>query len=96
MRDVQLGQLVYSIAGRDKGQLYVVLNIMEQEARVLLANGKSRKVDNPKLKNVKHLKKTNIINESIKKKLERGKKPSDTDIKTFIEESVQSLEGKLA
>lgn len=50
------GTVVKTIAGRDKGCLQVVLCCKED--RVLLADGKTRKLDNPKSKNVRHLQKT--------------------------------------
>ncbi len=47
------GTVAQSLQGRDKGALYVVL---EEEGNFLyLADGKVRKLENPKRKNVKHV-----------------------------------------
>jgi len=47
------GYLAYSMAGHDKGQLYVVLS--EEKDCVWLADGDTRTMDNPKKKNRKHV-----------------------------------------
>lgn len=88
MQNLQVGQLVYSTAGRDKGQLYVVVGINTKDSRVLLANGKSRKISNPKPKNLKHIKETDIISKDIQERILKDKKPSNADIKNFIEQNM--------
>ncbi|MCL0067386.1 KOW domain-containing RNA-binding protein [Peptococcaceae bacterium] len=87
MQNLQVGQLVYSTAGSDKGQLYVVVGINTKDSRVLLANGKSRKISNPKPKNLKHIKETDIISKDIQERILKDKKPSNADIKNFIEQN---------
>ena len=52
MSDKPVG-LARSLAGRDKGELYFVLSRGERE--VLLADGKHRKLDHPKRKNLRHV-----------------------------------------
>jgi len=88
VQNLQVGQLVYSTAGRDKGQLYVVVGINTKDSCVLLANGKSRKISNPKPKNLKHIKETDIISKDIQERILKGKKPSNADIKNFIEQNM--------
>ncbi|MCL0101174.1 KOW domain-containing RNA-binding protein [Peptococcaceae bacterium] len=88
MRNLQVGQLVYSTAGSDKGQLYVVVDINTKDSRVLLANGKSRKISNPKPKNLKHIKETDIISKDIQERILKDKKPSNADIRNFIEQNM--------
>ena len=48
------GALVTSLAGRDRGTVYVVVKILGP-GRVAVADGKSRPAARPKEKNVKHL-----------------------------------------
>jgi ribosomal protein L14E/L6E/L27E len=88
VQNLQVGQLVYSTAGSDKGQLYVVVGINTKDSRVLLANGKSRKISNPKPKNLKHIKETDIISKDIQERILKDKKPSNADIKNFIEQNM--------
>ena len=49
------GLLVKSVAGHDKGYFVIVKT---ENNFVYLANGKSRKLDNPKRKNIKHIRLT--------------------------------------
>ena len=51
-----LGQLVVSLAGRDKGCICAVVGDSDDEGFVLIADGKVRKVEKPKKKKLKHLK----------------------------------------
>lgn len=48
-----LGQLVYSIAGRDAGRPFVV--IRKEEAYAYIADGRLRPLEKPKKKKIKHL-----------------------------------------
>ena len=54
--DDLLGQLFISLAGRDKGLICTVVGIPEDDGYVLIADGRIRKVENPKKKKLKHLK----------------------------------------
>lgn len=62
---MQRGQIVYSKAGRDKGCFFAVLKV--EGNRCAVADGKKRRVERPKLKNVKHLGFTNsfIVEEDL-------------------------------
>ncbi len=48
------GDIVISRAGHDKGKAFVVVAQVGEEF-VLIADGKSRRVEDPKLKRTKHL-----------------------------------------
>ena len=47
------GAVVMSIAGKDKNEIFIILNVDGNYA--YLINGKSRPLENPKKKNIKHL-----------------------------------------
>lgn len=72
-----IGNVVCSKAGRDKGKFMVVLGL--KEGNLLVADGKERPIERPKLKNPKHLQKTNSILESTQystnKSLRKALKP---------------------
>lgn len=53
---MKAGQIVKSVAGRDKNSFYVVMQAAGAEAYI--ADGKLRKLSKPKRKNVKHIKAT--------------------------------------
>ena len=83
MQDVSLGQIVISAAGRDKDCKFVVLGIID-EKYVYISDGDIRKVEKPKLKKVKHLKKLNHVAENIKDKLESCEKLSNSEIRKLL------------
>ena len=53
METVRSPDIVFSLAGHDKGREYVVLNTDGNYA--LLVDGKTRKLNNPKRKSLKHI-----------------------------------------
>ena len=56
---LEVGQIVISLAGHDKGSCHVVT--ATDGDKVYIADGKHRKLASPKLKNSKHLQKTNDL-----------------------------------
>ena len=62
--DIQKGSVVRAKAGRDKGDYFVVTDILNSR-QVLISDGKHRKVQKPKLKNVIHLEVTNTVVQDI-------------------------------
>lgn len=50
---VKVNDIVLSIAGRDKGNYYVVVGL--DKDKVLVADGKYKTIEKPKKKNIKHL-----------------------------------------
>ena len=63
MINFQIGQIVFSKQGRDKGMPFVVLDI--QDEYLYLADGKYRLIAKPKKKKLKHVQPTNTVNESV-------------------------------
>lgn len=55
----QRGTIVRSKAGHDKGSFFSVLSVTEDMA--LITDGKSRTIDKPKRKKLKHLAFTNTV-----------------------------------
>ncbi|MCC8135879.1 MAG: KOW domain-containing RNA-binding protein [Ruminococcus sp.] len=67
---VQKGSVVKAAAGRDDGGYFVVTGV--QNGFCFIADGKSRRLDSPKRKNIKHLRFTNSmidLNDITDKKL---------------------------
>ena len=50
----QLGQIVKILRGRDSGDFAVIAGLVDQRS-VLIADGRTRKFDHPKKKNLLHL-----------------------------------------
>jgi len=55
---MKIGDTVISLKGHDRGVLYVIIGI--EETSVLLCDGKTKLLDRPKRKNIRHLKETGI------------------------------------
>ena len=83
--ELSAGEIVYSLAGRDKGKIFIVLEVLN-ENYAYVANGDLRKVQKPKKKKIKHLKKTNITAELIKTKLSQNVEVTNTDVKRILAE----------
>ncbi len=49
------GQVVQALAGRDKGGIFCVVGVSQERERLLLADGKRRKVSRPKAKKPGHV-----------------------------------------
>lgn len=79
---MERGTVVKSIAGHDKGTLYVVLGCDEKKAQ--LCDGRLKKLNKPKQKNVRHIRPVGIkadlsrygvlLDAHIKKELKSVKK----------------------
>lgn len=81
--ELELGQVVKSSAGRDSDKYFVVVNIIDKNY-VLLVDGDLRKLDNPKKKKIKHIKKTNIIFEEINKKIKAKEKFNNAYVRKLL------------
>lgn len=63
--DIIVGSVVRAKAGRDKGGYFVVTDVLEN-GRVLLCDGKRRKIEHPKAKNIIHIEATNTVVSEIR------------------------------
>lgn len=62
--DIIKGLVVRAKSGRDKGNYFVVVDVLDN-GRALICDGKRRKIEKPKCKNIIHLEPTNIVAEEI-------------------------------
>lgn len=76
---MELGEIVYSKAGRDRGRYFAVVEIVG-EGFVKVADGDIRRIKNAKLKNVRHLRSTGDRLEKIADKLARGAQVFDREL----------------
>lgn len=68
--DISKSDVVISTAGRDKDRWFYVLEA--EENFVLIADGKHRKIENPKRKKLKHVRKVTRTESEIAEKIQRG------------------------
>ena len=71
--------LVISRAGRDKGQLFYVIEADEQY--VYLADGKSRRLEKPKRKKRKHVEQVPRTESRIAEKIRNGEKVLNSELR---------------
>ncbi len=64
---LKIGQVVRSKNGRDAGNVFVVVSIVD-DSYVKIVDGRKRKLENPKLKKIKHLYVYNKVFEEIESK----------------------------
>lgn len=72
------GQMARSDAGHDRGKLYVILEI--EEENVFLADGVHKTVEKPKKKNIRHVRRMNYIDPEIDARLNGKSSLNNEDI----------------
>ncbi|MDD4262360.1 MAG: KOW domain-containing RNA-binding protein [Syntrophaceticus schinkii] len=80
---IKLGQLVCSKRGRDRGKYYLVLEIRDNTF-VYLVDGEKRRMDNPKQKNIKHLKLYPAVAGDLVQQWETGQNPGNSEVRRVI------------
>lgn len=80
--DIEAGSLVFSNAGRDKKDLFLVLEVCGEYC--FIADGRRRKAEKPKKKKIKHLTDTGKTAATLKSKLDSGEKPTNTEIRKSL------------
>lgn len=81
-QNIDIGTVVMSTQGRDKGMYFVVVSVGEDVVHV--ADGGMRKLAAPKKKNVKHVSNSGVVLESIATKLHEGRKVFDSEVKSAL------------
>lgn len=81
---ISVGQIVKSMAGRDKDRVFVVVDIIDDQY-VLIADGDLRKIDKAKKKKIRHLAKYNVVHEDIKNKIMNNEKIDDLLLRRELE-----------
>ena len=80
--DIVKSNIVKSTAGRDEGDLYFVLDI--QEEFLLLADGKRRRVENPKRKKCKHVAFVGESHSVVAEKIRSSEKITNSELRKAL------------
>ena len=88
--DIGLGSIVFSKAGRDKGEYFVVVACEGEYA--FLCDGKTRKYDKPKKKKLKHMTVTKTVSQAIAEKLAQAGKVTNAEVRRAIGEFCENQE----
>ena len=87
-----IGRAAFSKAGRDKGKLFIVVGIVDEDF-VLIADGDLRPAERPKKKRLKHLRFVDQTADAIVEKINSGSRGVSADLRQVIREVKELLEG---
>lgn len=87
--DLVPGQLVTSLAGRDKGQPFFVIEVLD-DRYVTVADGDKRSGKNPKRKNVRHLQPHRLVHGPLAERLAQADIPPDEQLRKMLAEIIAS------
>ena len=76
-------EIVKSTAGHDIGNIYFINEVLKDNY-VLLVDGKTRKISNPKKKSLKHIKSLNVVEIKLKDVFEDKSKMIDGEIRKYL------------
>ena len=77
--DIGKSDMIVSLAGRDKGQLFFVVDT--DGDFVLIADGKGRKLETPKRKKRKHIQKVQQTDSRVAEKIRTGDKVLNSELR---------------
>jgi len=79
MMDISKSDIIESLAGRDKGKFFYVIDV--EENFVLIADGKGRKLENPKRKKLKHVRRVSRTETRVAQKIMNGDKVLNSELR---------------
>ena len=77
--DISKSDIIESLAGRDKGKFFYVIDV--EENYVLIADGKGRKLENPKRKKLKHVRRVTRTETRVAAKILNGDKVLNSELR---------------
>lgn len=88
---MKLGEMVISRAGRDADRYFIVVSVLNDKY-IKIADGDLRKIEDPKLKNIKHVRSTGYINDELSIWLSEGKRVKNEDLRGIIDDYINQEE----
>ncbi len=88
--EADVGHIVISLAGRDKGRPFYVLKT--EENFVYLSDGSLRKIESPKKKKRKHVRVADDFETRIAEKLRSGEKVLNSEMRKALADYVKAQE----
>jgi ribosomal protein L14E/L6E/L27E len=76
-------EVVESIAGRDKGNIYLISQIIDAK-NVLLIDGKAKLISKPKRKKIKHIKSLKAVEDQLEDIFEDKSRINDGEIRKIL------------
>lgn len=91
---MQIADVVISKKGKYDGELFFVVELKTGYA--MLCNGKSRKISNPKKKNVLHLEETGLRSMIVAERLSKGENTVDALMRAELKRLKFMLQSKVS
>ena len=91
---MKVSDVVISKKGKYDGEMFFVVAV--DNGFALLADGKKRKMANPKKKNVLHLEKTQFSSEAVREKIENGSNTVDALMRAELKRLKFMLKSKVS
>lgn len=88
---LRCGQLVKSIAGRDVGQFYLIIKMLDDRT-IAVTDGKKHPMTKPKKKNLKHVLIGMFVATEIEEAVEKERYINDTQVLAAIHRLKNQLE----
>lgn len=82
--DITISDIVVSVSGRDRGKHFFV--VCKDDIYAMLCDGKSRRVENPKRKKIKHVRFESKSDCRTALKLKNGSKVTNSEIRRALAE----------
>ena len=80
--DIAKGDLVFAMAGREKGGLFLVVDV--QDEYLLLADGKARRLEAPKRKKCRHVQRAGAGPEELAGKLRSSEIITNSELRKAL------------
>lgn len=90
--EISKSDVIISIAGHDAGKLFYVIDT--DGDYVLLANGKERKLENPKRKKLKHVRGVPRTETRVSEKLRSGDKVLNSELRRDLAQFSQDFKSQ--
>lgn len=87
----KIGDIVLATAGRDEKRIFVIISVID-ELYVHIADGKTRRVEKPKKKKIKHLGLIREANQEFIESILKNGKYTNSALRKAIDEYKKSLE----
>ena len=88
--DFTIGQIVFSKAGRDKGDAFVILGIDGEY--LYLVDGVARPLERPKRKKAKHVQPTKTVAACIKEAVDARQNMKNADFRSALKKYQREME----
>ena len=89
---IALGGIVLARAGRDKNKYFII--VKTEDRFVYICDGKTRKIQKPKKKKLKHVTLMGYAQEDICTRLKSGEQITNSEISRCLKEYMPIQEGK--